>query len=271
MKLAGKILLALVVLALVILRAEEPFPRQDTGFYSISPLVFPSGGPAPPAEPQAPPRLGETLTYQVSWSSFATAATATISVPERMYFYGTNVWHIEAAVSTANPVRRLFAVDDKFVSYSNVRTMASLYYAMNLHEMGRNHRQRFRPVQPGTNNPGGEGTAVNVPQGTVDPLGALFLVRMAAWKHPLSAHVFDGRQIYTMTAEKAAAEAVSTPVGNFTADRVNIALRVGSADASPLALTVWLTQDVRRTPVAIEASLPFGSLRAELTSGAASH
>jgi hypothetical protein len=141
---------------------------------------------------------------------------------------------------------------------------------MDLQELGKGRTQLFRPAQGGSPPPG-EGIIVDVPEGTYDPLGALFALRVANWNHPLRAHVFDWKQIYEMTAEKGGEETVSVPAGRFKAERFNVQMQSAVAsNAPPVTLTIWLTLDDSRVPVAIEAALPFGSLRAELTSATAS-
>lgn len=272
MKLTAKLILAALIVGLVILRADEPVPTPQGQFnFAPGPTTF--SGMNSTEKPRGgsvfPPRVSELLSYRLSWENIATAATATISVPGRLNYYGLNVWHFQASFSTVNPVRRLFTIDDKFDSLSDFRTLASRHYEMNLQELGKDRTQVFRPVQGGLPPPG-DGTIVNVPVGTYDSLGALFALRMANWSHSLRAHVFDGRQVYEMTAEEGGKGQVTVPAGKFNTNRIDVHLHPANSNAPPLALRIWLTQDDSRVPVAIEAALPFGSLRAELTSAASS-
>jgi len=272
MKLTAKLILAALVVALVILRADEHVPAPQGIFSSPSAPSTSSGmGGAvrPRDESASPPRVGEMLSYRISWENFATAATASISVRGRADFYGLNVWQLEASLNTVNPVRRLFTIDDKFQSLADFRTLASHHYEMNLQELGKDRMQLFRPAQDGSPPPG-DGVIITVPEGTYDPLGALFALRMANWSRPLRAHVFDGKQIYEMAAERGGDEAVTVPAGRFKANRINVQLQPDTGKAPPLALTIWLTLDDSRVPIAIEAALPFGSLRAQLTSATSS-
>jgi hypothetical protein len=102
MKLAAKLILAALIVALVILRADEPV--RAPGFINWTPAPTTSSGltgtSKPREESTSPPRAGEMLSYRISWENFATAATATISVAGRLYFYGLNVWHLQASFST---------------------------------------------------------------------------------------------------------------------------------------------------------------------------
>ena len=51
---------------------------------------------APKVERQVPFKLGETLGYDISWSSFMTAATATVSVKEKKPSYDSLAYYIVA-------------------------------------------------------------------------------------------------------------------------------------------------------------------------------
>jgi hypothetical protein len=280
-KLALIALVAAGLIGLVLLRAREHGrannPKSLRGIAANAPLSGPSSAPAgnesPPAQgPASPVRIGESLSYRLSWSTIATAATATISVPDRLYFFGDDVWDFRAEVNTVDPVRRLFTIDDQFTSYADVQTMASRQYIMRLSELGRNRTQQFRTTQirgaPDRANdvvatPAGFGA---IPAAACDPLSALFLLRMANWARPVQAPVFDGRQVYEMTAQRVAEESVAVPAGKFTASRIKVELR-GSIDPSAhVGLTIWLARDAYRTPVVVETALPFGSLRLELIS-----
>jgi len=262
-KLAFIAILAAGIIGLVILRAREQ--RGSTSFEGNG---HAGNGPSvvdelrPGQKLASAVRIGESLSYRVSWSSFATAATATISVPNRLYYLGNDVWDLRAQISTVNPVRRLFTIDDEFTSYADVHTMVSRQYVMQLSELGRDRTQRFRGAQDG---PTGASSGGIIPSDACDPLGALFLLRDSDLTRPLHAQVFDGKQIYEMSAQQVGSESTAVPAGRFATSRIQVELR-GMADKNAhIGLTIWLARDAYRTPVVIEAALPFGSLRLDLT------
>jgi hypothetical protein len=291
-KLALIALVAAGIIGLVLLRAREHRrtnnPGGVEGIAANTPWPGPSSAPGgaesrPGQGPASPVRIGESLSYRLSWSTIATAATATISVPNRLYFFGDDVWDFRAQVSTVNPVRRLFTIDDQFTSYADVQTMASRQYIMRLSELGRNRTRQFRTAQiwgtPARANdvattqagssPAGSGDTGGfeaIPAAACDPLSALFLLRMADWARPVEARVFDGRQVYEMTAQRVGVETVAVPAGKFAASRINVELRGSSDPSARVGVTIWLARDAYRTPVIVETTLPFGSLHLELTS-----
>ena len=69
-------------------------------------------------EPRMPFRIGETLTYHVSFAGFSNAATAELSVPEHREILGWRTWHFRASAHTLGPLRYFMTVDDQFDSYA---------------------------------------------------------------------------------------------------------------------------------------------------------
>ena len=236
--LALLILLAACIGALVTMRAWEGRSRETA-------RLIPRGrgerlySPAPERF-----RSGESLSYRVSWSTFATAATASISIPERLYFFGDNVWNLRAQVSTVNPVRRLFTIDDQFTSYSDVNTLQSRQYVMKLDELGRKRVQQFRSSLTG---PGNTGSFGAIPAGAFDPLGGLFLLRTVDWQQPVAAEIFDGKQIYEMIAQRTGEEAVISAGGKIprVADSRGLAARERRDIARCLSIDDHLAGDGR--------------------------
>jgi hypothetical protein len=269
-KLALVALAAAGIVVLVVMRMHES--HRTGNLENLGGFVGNAPGPLRGTIPgQGPLRIGESLSYRVSWSTFATAASATISVPNRLYFFGNDVWDFRAQVSTVNPVRGLFTIDDQFTSYADVRTLESRQYVMRLSELGRNRIQQFRAAEAGSTGGSGFGT---IPAGASDPLSALFLLRASDWTRPVQAAIFDGKQTYEMMAQRVAEEPIAVPAGKFDASRIKVELRQmddKNTHAGPaFGLTIWLAADDYRTPVAIQVALPFGSLRLELTSRNAS-
>jgi len=219
-------------------------------------------------EVAAPFRVGEKLNYRVSWSSFAPAATAELSIPEQRDLYGWQTWHFRGSAHTVSPVRSLFAIDDQFDSYTDAATLESRQYETYLNEMGRRQNQQWRFVTEGEASRA-SGAAVVVLAGTRDPLGMLYSLRCVDWQHTpeIRVPVYDGHKMYEVRARlETAAEAVEVPAGKFSAARVGIHLFQHKAEVSGINFAMWVASDGARTPVLMRAELPFGSLRVELAS-----
>jgi uncharacterized protein DUF3108 len=60
------------------------------------------------------------------------------------------------------------------------------------------------------------------------------------------------------------AESVIVPAGSFTASRISISVFQYDKEVSAAHFAVWVAPDAAHTPVVLQATLPFGTLRAEL-------
>jgi Protein of unknown function (DUF3108) len=222
----------------------------------------------PAREVSMPFRVGEILGYQVSWASFATAASVELSVPERRDLYGWHTWHFRASAHTLSPVRALFAIDDQFDSYTDATTLESRQYETYLNEMGRKLDQQWRLVPQGQSSRV-PGAVVIVLPGTRDPLGTLYALRSVDWQRTseIRAPVYDGHALYEMRAKmEVPVELVEVPAGKFSASRIAIQVFQQGKRVSGIDFAVSLASDSARRPVLMRAELPFGTLRVELTS-----
>jgi len=219
------------------------------------------------AQPLAPFRSGEHLDYRVLWSRFAVnAATVQLDVMERRPFYGREAWHFRALAHTVDSMRLLFSLDDQFDSYSAPSELVSLQYEMYLHEQGKNENSVQR--MSSERDPGPSRVAqVHVLPGTRDPLALLNYLRSVDWLRgpEVRCPAYDGRNLYEARARlETPSGSVSVPAGTFGAARIGVDV-YARGQAEPTArFGVWLAQDAMRTPVLIEAEVPFGSARVEL-------
>ena len=215
-----------------------------------------------------PFHVGETLKYQVAWATFTTAAAVQMNVKERRDLLGWGTWHFQAFAHTVSPVRSLFAIDDQFDSYTDAASLESRQYEMYLNEMGKKQDRVFHLLPMGQS-PRGDVPRVAVLPGTRDPLGALYALRGVDWqKTPeFRTPVYDGRDIYELRARAvAASELISVAAGKYSATRISIRLFQHDKEVSGMSFSAWLANDSAHTPVQMQADLPFGNLRVELTS-----
>src|SRR5215210_7455147 len=104
-------------------------------------LSSPSGAAAPPAERPVPFRVGEMLEYDVGWSSYLTAGTATLSIREKKPSYGSVAYYAVAEGRATGLVAALYHVyykaDTLLDVYSLLPQRGSIYG-----EEGRRRRMR---------------------------------------------------------------------------------------------------------------------------------
>lgn len=186
--------------------------------------------------------VGETLSYDVSWSSFLTAGSATTSVREKKPSFNSTAYYIVAEGRAAPAIARLYPVyykiDSLLDSSSLVSQRGSTYS-----EEGSRHRYREarldRPVQ--------------------DPLSALYVMRTLPLKPGarMTMTVVNNGVDYQVVARIDRKEMVTTALGESAAWKIAVTMTAPSS--APQHGAVWMADDGRHTPVKLEAELPVGS------------
>lgn len=161
----------------------------------------------------------------------------------------------------------VFELDDQFDSYSDAATLASLQYEMHLNERG----QKVETVQRMTatgKEPASPGVVqARVLPGTRDPLGMMQYLRNVDWtKTPaVRCPVYDGHKLYDVRAKLgAASEKVIVPAGNYSASKIGIRIFDAGVEMKDASFTLYVANDAARTPVLLEAVMPFATARVEL-------
>lgn len=256
-------------LSLVPAAASFPQPVRPATQRARHPKAStPQSAPAHVAELPVPFHAGETLNYRVAWATFPSAASLQLSVPERRELFGWQTWHFRVSIHTQNSVRSLFAIDDQFDSYTDARTLETRQYEMYLNEMGRRQNE-IQHLIPLGETPRAPAPVVVVLPGTRDAVGALYALRIVDWQGTpqLQVPVYDGHDVYQISAQRETpADTVTVAAGQFSASRISIRLFQNSREVSHLRFTIWLANNRLHTPIQIQAELPFGDVRAELTS-----
>jgi hypothetical protein len=231
----------------------------------VAPIAAPVTTPVLKDQPM-PFHPGESLNYRVSWAAFTTAADIQLSIPERRDLFGWQTWHFRATAHTQSPVSSLFPIDDQFDSYTDSASLESRQFESHLNELGKASDQ-IQHLVPTGQRPKAPGASVVVDPGTRDALGALFTIRGADWSRTpeLRIPVYTGRDVYDMRGRADAPQPVTVAAGVYTAQRINITVFQHDKELTTIKIAIWLANDPARTPVAMQATLPFGTVRAELT------
>ncbi len=189
---------------------------------------------APPVDTGLPLRAGEVLEYTANISKLSNVASLRLQVAGRGNFLGKSTWHLQAFAHTQDPLRMVFELDDQFDSYSDAGTLTSLQYEMRLSERG----QKVESIQRMT----------------------------ATGKEPASpSPVYDGHKLYDVRAKLAPGfEKVNVPAGDFTASKIAIRVFDGGVEMKDASFTLFVANNAARTPVLLEAVLPFATARVEL-------
>jgi hypothetical protein len=222
---------------------------------------------APPVESEPQVRTGEVLEYSANVSKLDNVATLKLQVAGRGNFLGKNTWHLQAFAHTENPLRMVFELDDQFDSYSDAGALTSMQYEMHLSERGQKVESVQRMTSTGNEPAPQDATAARVLPGTRDPLGMMQFLRNVDWaKTPeVRSPVYDGHKLYDVRAKLAGTAAgVTVPAGSYTTSRINIRVLENGVEMKDASFTLYLANNAGRTPVLLEAVLPFATARVEL-------
>jgi hypothetical protein len=214
-----------------------------------------------------PLRAGEVLEYTANLATLNNVANLRVYVAERRNFLGNNAWHLQAFARTENPLRMVFALDDQFDSYSDAGTLTSLQYEMRLNERGQKVESVQRMMVAGKEPAPADATAAIVLPGTRDPLGMMEYLRNVDWsKTPeVRSPVYDGRKLYDVRASLAAgSEKVTVPAGSYTASKIELRIFDNGTEMKDSHFFLHLANNAARTPLLLDAELPFANARVEL-------
>jgi hypothetical protein len=161
----------------------------------------------------------------------------------------------------------VFALDDQFDSYSDAGTLVSMQYEMHLNEKGQTVDSVQRML-PAVKKPApADATAARVLPGTRDPLGMMQYLRTVDWaKTPeVRSPVYDGHKLYDVSAKLAGAgEAVTVPAGTYKASKIEIRVFENGQEMKDAHFTMYFANNVARTPVLLEAVMPFATAQVQL-------
>ena len=213
------------------------------------------------------PISGEVLEFTGNVAKVSNVATLRLVVNGRKQIAGADAWHLQAFAHTQNPLRMVFQLDDEFDSYSVPGNFASVQYEMHLSERGQKVQSVQRLTASGSEPAPAGASAARVLPGTRDPLGMMQYLRSVDWTKTPLVHgpVYDGRKLYEVNAQKIGSAEVQVPAGKFSTSTIEIKVFDDGQEMKDAHFTLYLAKDQARTPVLLEAVLPFAAVRVELT------
>jgi hypothetical protein len=250
----------------------EPSAEPGVENRAIEPAAVPPAagankGGEPAMDPGLPLRGGEVLEYTANVANLSNVANLKLHVGERKDFFGKNAWHLQAFAHTESPLRMVFELDDQFDSYSDAVTMTSLQYEMHLSERGQKVTSIQRMTATGKEPAPPDATATRVLPGTRDPLGMMQFLRNVDWTKTAEVRgpVYDGHKLYDVSAKLAGSgEAVTVPAGTYKASKIEIRVFENGQEMKDTHFTMYFANNVARTPVLLEAIMPFATAQVQL-------
>ncbi len=251
----------------------------------------PQRGTPPARQDKAVPRrdaavpfaVGETLTYDVTWSTYLVAGSATARVTEKRPSAASpasasaSVYHIVAEGRPIPLLSRLYnlyyKMDTLLDSVTLLPERGSLYAeeggqkATTITQFDRKaNRARFEVQAPA---PAGGQVEFPIPPQAQDGLSTLYVLRAMTFKpgETVTLPVADSGAVYSARLDIGAVEKVRVPYGEREAWKV----AVNVTDAQGAAVTkngaVWISTDARRLPLKLQGELPVGYFVLVLRSG----
>ena len=217
-------------------------------------------------QPGFMPVTGEVLEFTASVAKVSNVASLRLLVNGRKQIAGKDAWHLQAFAHTQNPLRMVFELDDQFDSYSVPGDFASVQYEMHLSERGQKVQSVERLTATGREPAPDGASAARVLPGTRDPLGMMQYLRSVDWAKTAAVHgpVYDGRKLYEIRARKTGSAEVQVPAGKFSTSTIEVKVFDNGVEMNDAHFTLYVAKDEARTPVLLEAVLPFAAARVEL-------
>jgi uncharacterized protein DUF3108 len=242
---------------------------------AASPQRGRGGAAAPPparVERKVPFAVGETLTYDVSWSSYLTAGTVVTTVKEKRPSFNSTAYYIVAEGRPTALLSKLYSlyykIDTLIDSYTLLSQRGSVYS-----EEGKKHRFKATEFDRKANKVRFEytsGTTVkdNFATSPVaqDALSAIYVLRAVPFKagDKMTMPVSDGGINYKGQFDIGAPERVKTGVGELPAYRLRLSLVDDKNKPVGRNIAMWISDDARRLPVKLQAELAVGSFNLTL-------
>jgi hypothetical protein len=226
------------------------------------------------ADRPVPFQVGESLRYDVGWSTYLTAGTATLTVKERRPAGSAGaVYDLIAEGQPTSLLDRLYHVYYKAETLLNTSTLQPTIATLYSDERGRTRLKTARfltatslEFQARSSAPREKRT---IPAGTVDPLSAVYVLRTLPLKagQAFTMSVVEDTTVYSVKWQVAGPELVKSGLGTLSAWRLTPVVTDGKG--KPITgrqVIVWLSDDSRRLPLKFQAGLPIGSFTLTLSS-----
>jgi hypothetical protein len=232
----------------------------------------PSRAATPRAERAVPFRVGETLAYDVSWSSYVTAGAATVTVREKRASHGSTAYHIVAEGRPTPLLSKLYTLFYKADTLLDVYTLlpqrGSIYS-----EEGKDRRTKTTSFNQGARTAVYEvQTATNVrkdlklPPFAQDGLSAIYVLRAIPLKQgaSITMPVTDSGRIYKVQVTVGGREPLRAAGQTMNAWRITLSATDDKGKSAGRPMSMWISDDERKLPLKLQADLAVGSFQLTL-------
>ncbi|MFN7918102.1 MAG: DUF3108 domain-containing protein [Vicinamibacterales bacterium] len=233
----------------------------------------PKPAPAPRKEAAVPFRVGESLTFDVAWSNYLVAGTATSRVVEkRQASYNSTAYYLVAEGRPIPLVARFYPVyykmDALLDSFTTLSQRTSLYteegnrkiYEATEFNRTSDRAQYEQQYQATLQFP--------IPKNVQDGLSTLYVLRTMPLKpgYSVTVPVADSGLLYNVKFDVGTPAPLKVPIGQIEAWPLRVAITDMAGQAAGQNVGAWISTDARRLPLKLQADLPVGNFALALRS-----
>jgi hypothetical protein len=224
----------------------------------------------------APLLVGERLVYNVSWSSFPTAARVQMEVAAQGHFYGRESYQLRSRVETLGQVRSLFGdIDNQYTSYIGVNdavphlTVSAIHQSQAQTQAQGQGQKRAEEVVVFDHSRRkaifSDESEVTISGETYDLTSLVYWLRLQplADGSKFKITALYNKELIEVEAVVKGRERIVAQAGAYNAILVNFYPR---GKFSRYRGCVYISADSQRLPVMVKANMPIGEARAELAS-----
>ncbi len=220
---------------------------------------------APVPSGSLPFSVGESLSFNVSWASFGTAARLEMQVADQGAFFGQDGLQLQSRVQTVGQARSIFLeLDNQYTSYVHQATMLPYRLETSIKQGDRQHAETVIIDQPARTVRLADETSASIESDCFDLTSLVYAIRMRNLVVGSKARftALYGKDIWEIEAEAKEQERIQVQTGTYEA----VMIELSAKGRSKYRVRLWLSNDKQRLPLRISARLPFGDVRAELSS-----
>lgn len=217
-------------------------------------------------------RPGETLTYEISWSTIITAGTAVTEVKRERLPDGREVLRFIATSRSVGVVDKVYPVNDTVQSVFDPQGMQSLSFSLNESHGKRKRRRglvfdhaRKKVVSTLNDDPP---QTLAIRDRVQDALSSLYYLRTRkdfTIGKTMVIEVHDSGKNWSVEVHILAREKVKTPAGEFSTIKVKTYPKYDGVFMNKGEIFIWLTDDSRKVPVLMKSTISIGSIVSTLT------
>jgi hypothetical protein len=218
------------------------------------------------ADTDVPFAVGETLTYDVTWSSTLVAGSAVMTVLERASSLGSSAYRIVAEGKPLPMLESLYhlyyRMETVLDSVTLLPHLSSLYSeeGVSTQTATTTFERAARIASFEVQSEPAVKVDVPVPQQAQDGLSAVYVLRTMALRagESFSLPITDRGRVYSMKAAVNGHEPIAVPFGQVDAWSLDITITDEQGVPAAENVAVWISDDERRLPIRLQANLPVG-------------